>query len=1407
MRNNFWSSVATRSFALSCVALALVFFAVSPMHAQQTLGSLNGTITDSSGAAIPGAIVTAIDNEIGVTRTTTTQSNGYYQIFNLPIGTYTVKVTHEGFETSVTQGLSVQEARATTANTALKIGKVTESVSVTANPLLNATDTTNGYTLDTTQIDITPLATGSFTQLAVLSPGVNAELLSNLDSNSGLGNQPIWANGQRDTSNTFQVNGVDSTNLYNGKSSSGSSSQRYNFNIGSSATVGGSFSVGTSVYGSNGNSLPSPPPEFIAEERVNASMYDAQQGATSGAQIDVNTKTGTNSWHYSLFGTYANNAMNAAPFFFKQEYQLTQEGLGAFPESAVNPWMRRWNAGFTAGGPIKTNKLFFFVALQRRMNEDDATGLSQMNVPVGLTDDRSLGGLLAADQVYDPTKGLTSTSQIDPVAAAIMQTKLANGQYLIPSSQNSSSWVYGVPNVFLQGTSRLTSDQAAVSLDYDATRNDRVSTKYFFQDAPVTRPYGYSQTGGFPVTAHNGSQVFALGNTIAIGQRLNWEQRIGFVREGTFSNYTQTFAGGNLGVGGSQTASDTPNTGLLSGVLPGLQIGYFGANDSLNGPTSYIGPAGVPGAFVDMGYYQSRVNPSTNVIFTAGKHTIEAGGGYNYTQLNITNNRTGHAQLKIKGFDNFLEGFVNSATVLESIDPTSGKNNADRYYRNNELSGYLQDKWQARTNLSITAGLRYDYHGGMTEKFGNMLNFNPSLYNVSCSPCTDLDKVFTVNNSGIIIAGNNKQSPTQGVTDSTLNGRQWGFSPRVGFAWSPAKFHSNLVINGGFGLYYDRGELFSYLSQPAGGTTGGPFGVTEAAPFVSVANGLSNQGHKPNKGGLTLENPLGNLGLQTSADGGLYVAPSANPAVINNALQTQLTQMSGQSEYYGPNCGGIDNQEGYLDCTPTLNFGVYDRNNVLPYTMNYTLNVQWQPTNSIAITIGYAGNRGRHSVIPIPINEPVIPGVNGAAQSVWGESSAYGFEVLNENSYTYDGYDYDPISVEPWNTADGGNTDFRTPYVGFSPNAADFKTVGISAYDALQTHVEKRLSHNFQVGGSYTWSHSLDEQSDIGLFFTGDNPNHLRDSWASSDFDRTNVFTGNFQVDIPNAAKPNSLLSYFSNDWHIGGAGTLQSGEPYSLYEFYGAVGSVNFGNYPTLMNPVLGIKDPKHPGTAFTGNKGAFRGPGGSYIPTLDPTQVAINYVAPGTDGVPVSTGSDPSDIYETSFNAGQRNIFRQPAQKRLDLSIRKGFRISEKIKAEYVMSIFNITNTTSLDIPQDQAQIRQNSACSTSATIAGNNCEPGQYYYVNYGQIVTGNNATDQQSTLHNLDQVPYSTGSGKSTQLPLTIPVGTTDANGVTRCYAAYAVAGSGYCPNNAANFGSVTGTIGGSRAIIMGFHINY
>jgi hypothetical protein len=1386
MTTTFWRRIACTGL----LALAAFGFCLPSAIAQQTLGSVNGTVLDTSGAAIPDATITVTNAQIDLTRTTRSQANGFFQIFNLPIGTYKVTVTHDGFDTTSMSGITVQEARASTVNASLKIGQVSTSVEVTANPLLNATDATNGYTLDAAQIAETPLATGSFTQLAVLSPGVNAELLSGLDSNSGLGNQPIWANGQRDTSNTFQVNGVDVTNLFNGRTSSGSTSQRYNFNIGGgstsstssagSATVGGANPTGTSVYGSNGNSLPSPPPEYTQEIRVNTSMYDAQQGATSGAQIDVNTISGTNQWHGQVYGTYANNSLNAAPYFFNQEAELASEGIGAFPESLANPALNRWTTGATVGGPILRNKAYFFVGYQHRNNSDKATGISQMTVPVGLTGDRSDAGLISAATIWaNPNGSKPYTGGVSPISSSLLNAKLPDGSFLIPSNQTPNEpYLYGVPNVTLSGTSQLLADQAVADIDYDVNQKDRLSLKLYYQNDPVSKPYGFAQTGGFPVKQNNGAEVGAIGNTISIGSRFNWEQRLGYARMRSYSHYNQTL------VNPSGDPSFGIGTGAAGGYapgLPGLILSSF-ASSQVDSPSLKVGPYS---SFANIGYAQNRLNPSTNVIFAWGKHTIVAGGGYSYTQLNIDNNRTGLAQVKVKNFQTFLQDQASSSNVLESIIPAglphAGRNNGDRYYRSNELSGYVQDKWQVLSNLSITAGVRYDYHGGLTEKFGNMFNFDTSKYNVT----GDTTLGFDVVDAGFVVARNNKDNTDTtdfASSDSTLTGRQWGISPRVGFAWAPKQNAGRVVFRGGAGLYYDRGELFSYLSQPAGSGNGGPFGVTESAPLSSYVVGT----------GKLLSDPLG--GAVAAA-----IPPNSNPSSIIPALQTVLNGMTGDSADFGKKCGAIDNQEGYTDCPDALNFGAYGSKNVLPYTMNFSFNMQWQPTNDVFFTVGYVGNLGRHAIVPVPLNEP---GIATASNPIHGETATYGFQVLNQNSFS--GYDYNSIAVEPWNTEDGGNTDFRVPYVGYSPNAAIFRSSGNSAYNGLETQIQKRLSHNVQFGASYTFSHTLDEQSDIGLFFTGNNPNNLKDSYASADFDRTHVFSANFQVGLPNYAKPQSAMSYITNDWHLTGVGIVQSGEPYSLYEFYGAVGSVYFGDYPTLANPILPVKDPANVKRALTGNSGKIRGSGGSYIPYLDPTQIAINYLQPGQKGIPISTGDDPQDIYETDFApSNQRNIFRQSPQKRLDISLRKAFHPTERLGIQYEFNVFNLTNTTSLDVPQDQAQIRQNSACSTTATEEGNNCEPGKYYYVNYGQIVTSPKPTDQATTKANLDQIPYATGSGRGTVIPTQIPVG------VRTCAATNAVTGPNGtgCPNNAANFGSVTGTIGGARAVTMGLHITF
>src|SRR5579862_1130282 len=369
-----------RSASIVALFTAIAFLTTPSADAQQTLGGITGTVTDTSGAVVSGATVNLIGDQTKLSRTQTTNSSGSYLFVNLPIGNYTLSFEQAGFQSQSIPSLLVQANRTLTVNAELKIGNVSESITVEETPLINMVDTTNGYVMDKLEIDAVPLPTGSFTGLALLSPGVNAELSGGTGANSGLGNAPVWANGQRDTSNTFLLNGVDARSLFNGKSTSQVSSSRVVNATGvstSSALSALPIQSSASVYLAIGESIPSPPPEVITEVRVNTSMYDAQQGSTSGAHVDMSIASGTNNTHGSLYVHRGTDWLNAAPYFFNADPNI--------PASEKNPELHRYQAGGTIGFPIKKDKLFFFASYQHTRASDQEIGISRAFVPLGLT--------------------------------------------------------------------------------------------------------------------------------------------------------------------------------------------------------------------------------------------------------------------------------------------------------------------------------------------------------------------------------------------------------------------------------------------------------------------------------------------------------------------------------------------------------------------------------------------------------------------------------------------------------------------------------------------------------------------------------------------------------------------------------------------------------------------------------------------------------------------------------------------------------------------------------------------------------------------------------------------------------------------------------------------------------------
>src|SRR5271155_4330462 len=363
---------------LACLSF-LCFFS-SPSHAQQTLGSISCTVTDSSGAVIHKATVKILNLGTGLEQTVATKADGSFNVADLPVGTYSVTFSRDGFKTEVHSQILVQGNRTTTLNGSLQPGEVNATVTVNGTPLMNQTDTTNGYVIDQQLIEETPLGTGSFTQLAILSPGVHADFLGGAGSNSGLGNQAIFANGNRDTSNSFSLNGISTNNLFNGNSTSQVGENRFVLNTGENFGSGGGIQTSTSVYGAIGQALPTPPPDAIQEIAVNASMYDATQGNNSGAHISVLTKSGTNSIHGSVWEQFQNSAMNANLFFYNAA------GIPA-------PFLNRNQFGATMGGPIKKDKLFFFGSYQGVRIADGESSTKDVTVPFALTNDRSAQGI------------------------------------------------------------------------------------------------------------------------------------------------------------------------------------------------------------------------------------------------------------------------------------------------------------------------------------------------------------------------------------------------------------------------------------------------------------------------------------------------------------------------------------------------------------------------------------------------------------------------------------------------------------------------------------------------------------------------------------------------------------------------------------------------------------------------------------------------------------------------------------------------------------------------------------------------------------------------------------------------------------------------------------------------------
>lgn len=1263
-----------QSFCVS-VLFALMILLPGVVHAQQTLGSINGSVTDSSGALVQGTSISIRNTGTNLVVTAQSKDDGSFSAADLPIGNYEVTFSKSGFKTEVYSSILVQGNHTTTVNASLEPGTVETKVTVDSTPLLNQTDTSNGYTLGRDVIQSTPLGTGSFTQLAILAPGTSADFLSGSGSNEGLGNQGIVANGQRDTSNSFTFNSVNANNLFNGNSTSNIADSRFTLNTGEVFGTGGQVQTSTSVYDAVGEGLPTPPTETIQELQVTTSMYDASMGQNSGAHIELTTISGANAYHGQVYGNLQNSGLDAKPTFLSKE---TIENV--YHGNA--PPLHRAVYGGTLGGPLIKDKLFFFGSYQRQ-NVSDALSGAFSGVPtlLGLTDtNRTDPGTLvslvnASDSCGTPHNPACITlAQVDPTALTLFAAKTKSGQFVIPSANpaavETSNQEY---NSTIRGSaSTFKANQVNGNIDYIFNSSDRISGKYYFQRDPTGAPFAVSQVAGFAQTLQAGSQVFSLDNTTVISPNSTWEQRLGFVRQVANATTGQPFTPGSVGIT------------LPSGALfPGINIENAdagAATDStpvpaLNGNEQKIGPST---NFANAGIFQNEYEGSSKYNWVFGRHTFSFGGTYDYSQLNVANREDQVAILTFRDFADFLTGTLgsdrSSGTLLD------GETN--RHFRSRQAGLYAQDNFKLKPNLTVNLGVRWDWDGPLYETNGLLTNFYPQDFGYDLAT----DSFNPVNGTpgiGIVVAGNNKTLGTKGVSDSTLTGRQWGFAPRIGVAWSPKK---NFVVRAGFGMFYDRGEYFTELSASAGLGISGPFSVTTQEPFTipvtakcsASLNCLSNAPF-----GTTLPPPPTSLAALTALVPDMRAMSACNQATAPGMQQPNMP-------YCNVNSGST--------ALPFL-FGGYAPTNKLPYSENWSLDLQWQPRNDVVLTLGYSGNRGVHEVLPIPFNQP---GIATPTNSINNQLYSYGYLAAGGPPGGCDGFN-DPsatcfqLPAEEVQTQIGefsfsdGNTALRSPFIGINPNADQWKAEGISTYNALELSLTKKMTNGLQINASYTYSHSLDEGSGLGagLFFNGNDPLNPRSSYASSDFDRTHVFIVSYLYDFPTIKHASGIVNVLANGWGITGVTTAQSGEPFSIIDFSGSAGSLFYSADDFVTNPILPLSPGVTPKEAESSAGG-----GGSKVtfsnqPYVNPNSFSLPFLAPGQAGVPpcemdaATGGFNVCDTQETGFGTTGRNVFRAPFETRFDFSVFKNFKIHERFNLRYEADAFNLFNHPSLDAP----------------------------------------------------------------------------------------------------------------------------
>jgi hypothetical protein len=1020
-------------------------------------GSISGTVKDPSGSLLPNAEVTVREVNTGLLYHTHTDGKGYYTLPVLPVGRYELDIQAPGFRGYQRKDVVLDTNAALSLNASLQVGNIDQTVSVNDNTLhVETTSTQLGQVITGRQMTAVPLNGRSYTDLLSLQAGVapstsiTATTVQDvgatiLNPSGDLNPGTISVNGQREFANYFNVNGADAEEDVN---------------------------AGTAII---------PNLDAIAEFRIITSNFDAEYGEFSGGQISVITKSGSNQFHGSAFDFLRNTDLDARDYF-----------------SPTRGVFRQNQFGGTFGGPIRHDKVFFFVDYQgTRQTQGVPTGVISVPSSADRTGDLSD---LAANNFYDPATNQPLTFVSGPYLAGLLSQKLGHtvtsGEaYNYPGCTATGAQACVLPNAVIPQSAWSTpaqrslqyipapnnangfatssfnqtirDDKGAARIDAN-TRLGLLSAYYFLDDFNLDDPYPVAQSGasvpGFNALTTGRAQLIALSDTKTFNASSVNELHFSYMRD--LTNLGQPVGGRNVSLAsqGFVNADGTPSIIALD------PKGQSVENLNFNGFST--------GAAANQLIQANNTYQVTDTFSKVlGNHTMKFGGEFHADEVNA------HPIAQFNGSFTFsgAETGVDFADYLIGVPSQYNQSQLNPFYARNKYAGlFAQDSWHVLSNLTLNYGLRWDRIAPWSEKYNQISTFVPGAQSV----------VFPGAPPGILYPGD------PGIPNTLAPIGDRSFAPRVGFAWSPQAEPGGLLekllgapgttsVRGSFGNFYTAIDALSIgvlaANAPYGTTYTSPAPPLFATPFISAASGQNNGQPFP------------------------YTFAPLNSSKSNP----------------DPN---ID----WSTYEPISGIPGYDIHNRTPYTEEWMLSIERQAGPNTVFAASYVGtssHRQRVLIEPNAGNPALCLSLSQASEVQPGTLTC---GPNGEDTVYY------PIG--------GGQVNGTRGPLGsnFGSNALQ-STIGSANYNALELSA-RHTSGRLEFSAAYTYGKSLDQSSNIAEEV---NPFNPALSYALSSFSVKQNFVISYEYQLPfdRLLRPNRL----SQGWSLSGITRFASGFPITM--------------------------------------------------------------------------------------------------------------------------------------------------------------------------------------------------------------------------------------------------------------------